>query len=115
MANYSFRRSLPTAANGQTFERCNFAQLEPNTAIFTGVTGLTFKRCNLVNCTVPGDATVEDCNQSSVDRCTNLDASLVDKGQTACVENCRHVTEVDTITIDGVVVDTVYHYKDTIT
>ena len=29
-----------------------------------------------------------------------------------CTENCDHVVDTDTIKIDGVLIDTVYHYAD---
>jgi hypothetical protein len=115
MSNYSFTRGgLPIVNNGDTFERCNFSQLLPNTPIFTGITGLTFINCNLINCSLPGDAVIESCNQSQVDRCTNINPQWIDHGQTACIVNCRHVKEIDTVVIDGVTIDTVYHYEDSI-
>ena len=116
MPNYAFtmKRDLPTVENGHHFIGSNFEQLEPHTAIFAGVTGLKFTRCRLVNCDVPLDAILEDCANHHINRCTNLDSLLVSHGLTACVENCSHVVDTDTVEIDGQVVDTIYHYKHTV-
>ena len=109
--NYSQGRiSDCPAQNGDTFERTNFSQANPNTEILSGITGLTFKNCNLVNCTVPPDATIIQCNVAQVSRCYHLHP---DWGLDPEVENCPHVVEVDEVIIDGVVVDTTYHRKDT--
>ena len=115
MPNYAFTRglSLPTATNGQTFEGYNFMQVAPNTDIFVGVTGLTFRKCNLINCKVPGDAVIEDSINIQKSLCANLHPEWVAKGVPAEVENCAHVTDTDEIWIDGVLVDTIYHYEDT--
>lgn len=114
MGNYSIGRKLPTVENGHTFVGDNFTQLFPNTKIFDGVTGLTFKRCTLVNCIVPADAKLIECLQVQKEFCANLYPQWVAKGLPSEPENCRHVVDTDVITIDGVVIDTVYHYEDTI-
>lgn len=88
-------------------------QREPHTAIFAGITGLTFIKCNLTNCDLPPDAIVIDSPNRHREFCTNLRPRLIDKGISACIENCSHVIDTDIITIDGEVVDTIYHYEDT--
>jgi len=113
MGNYSIGRTLPKVKDGHTFVGDNFAQLFPNTKIFEGVTGLTFRKCNLVNCVVPADATIEKCLQVQTEFCANLHPEWVAKGLPTEPENCSHVVDIDEITIDGVVVDTTYHYEDT--
>ena len=110
--NYAF--TSPTFANGDVIERCNLSQHTPGTAIASGVTGLTFRDCNLVNCSVPGDAVVEHCNTTQVSRCTNLHPNLIAHGLAAEVENCPHVVDTDEIYIDGTLIDTIYHYADTV-
>lgn len=116
MPNFAFTRGvpLPTANNGDTFERYNFMQAQPHTALFAGVTGLTFRKCNLVNCDVPVDAVIDDCLHIHKSLCSNIHAKWIDKGLLVEPENCPHVVDTDTVTIDGVVVDTTYHYEDTI-
>ena len=116
MPNYAFtfKTGLPSVNNGHVFEGCNLTQKDPHTKIYEGVTGLIFRKCNLMNCDVPADATIEDCLQIHKSFCSNLHPEWIDKGLVVCPENCSHVVDTDTITIDGLVVDTVYHYEDTI-
>jgi hypothetical protein len=98
--------------NGDVFVSCNFEQLEPNTSILAGKTGLEFHECRLVNCSLPGDAVIVNGNTRQVDFCTNLHPNRVDKGQTACPENCTHVADTDEVWVDGALIDTVYLYED---
>lgn len=108
--NYSIgKQSIISPNNGDVFERSNFSQAIPHTSIFPGISGLTFRQCNLVNCDVPADAVVESCNTSQVSRCFHLhpDFGLLEEE-----DNCEHVVDTDTITIDGQVVDIIYHRKD---
>lgn len=116
MANYSFFVAkgipLPEVENGHVFEMCNFTQLLPHTKIFEGVTGLVFRKCNLVNCDVPVDAVIDDCLRSQIGFCSNVIPKLVDYGLTQCPEVCDHVVDSDSVTIDGVLVDTIYYYEN---
>ena len=117
MANYAFTtgRDLPSASNGERFEYCNFMQAEPNTAIFEGVSGLVFENCNLINCTLPPDAQIIDCLHIQKELCANLYTDWAAKGLIpAEPENCPHVIDSYQVFIDGQLVDTVYHYEDTI-
>jgi len=115
MTNYAFTtdKSLPSAQNGQTFENCNFMQMAPNTTIFAGKTGLSFRKCNLVNCNVPADAQIDDCLHIHKSFCSHLHEKWIDKGLSECAENCSHVIDTDEIIIDGMKIDTIYHYADT--
>ncbi len=112
MANYSFGiRPIPAIGNGYVFTGDNFCQLLPHAKICEGVTGLKFINCNLTNCDLPLDATCEGCKPSHIEFCSNLHLKFVEYGLTPCVLNCSHVVSIDTITIDSVIVDTVYHYE----
>lgn len=112
MANYAFNiNPIPPVLFGHTFTGDNFMQLRPYTKILDGVSGLKFVKCNLINCDLPPDAVFEGCRPHHMEFCTNLMPKLVDRGLTACAENCVHVISTDKITVDGVVLDTVYHYE----
>jgi len=110
--NYSLDRiSNLIVSDGDTIEDCNLMQLTTNTSICAGITGLTFQGCNLLNCSVPGDAVVENCLIINKSFCSHLHP---DWDLTPCIENCSHVVDTDEIWIDGVLVDTIYHREDTI-
>ena len=103
---------LTGVQSGDTFEACNFAQTTPHTAILAGITGLSFTGCNLMNCGVPVDAVVEDCLTIHKSMCTNRHPAFTELA--LCPDNCSHVVDSDSVTIDGQVVGTIYHYKDTL-
>lgn len=107
--NFSFQD--PPCSEGDVFEHCNVMQLQPATAICVGVAGLTFRHCNLVNCQVPGDATVEHCNAAQISRCAHLHKKWELPAEP---DNCPHVTSTDEVWIDGLLVDTTYHREDTV-
>lgn len=114
MANYAYGKTLPSVENGAVLQGHNFTQFVQNTPIFEGITGLTFAGCNLVNCSVPADANVVNCNIRQFSRCSHVHPELVGFGLTECSENCIHVVDADVLEIDGEVVETVYHYEDTV-
>lgn len=115
MANYSLGRlTLPDIENGHTFIGDNFCQLVAHTSLFEGKTGLSFIDCNCINCDMPLDSVFSHCNRAQVSFCTNLRPELIDKGLSPCSENCSHVVDTDTVYIDSVLVDTIYHYEDTL-
>jgi len=110
--NYSLERiSDLTASNEDTVEDCNLMQLVSNTSVCVGITGLIFRGCNLLNCSVSGDAVVEDCLIISKSFCSHLHP---DWSLTPCIENCSHVVDTDEIWIDDVLVDTIYYREDTL-
>jgi len=115
MANYAFTtgKKMPSVSNGHVFEECNFTQAAPNTEIFKGVTGLVFRRCNLTNCKLPADAAIKSCVNQQIEFCTNLHPEWVDFLSAEDVI-CSHVVETDEIYIDGSLIDTIYHYADTV-
>jgi len=105
------RLDLLNVQNGDTFESCNFAQRLPNTEILDGIENLTFIQCNLKN--VKMDATWERQGgiNSQTSMCSHLHPEKSELPE--CDEDCSHVIDTDVITIDGVVVDTIFTYKDT--
>lgn len=109
------RLSNLEASNGDVFEHCNFSRSVPHTVILTGITGLTFTQCNLVNCDVPGDAVIDGGLHIHKELCAHLHPNRVDAGEIdAEDDNCSHVVDTDEVWIDGELVDTIYHYKDTV-
>jgi len=80
----------PTCNSGDTFTGCNLTQAQMDTPICVGKTGLTFIRCNLINCIVPADSVVQDCNTAKKDFCTNEMPHLKGKLKSDCPENCKH-------------------------
>lgn len=112
MPNYAFTtgKDMPDIENGHTFTEYNFYQKYPHTDIFVGKTGLTFVGCNLLNCDVPGDATIEDSLHIHKSLCSHLHPEY--NIQPVCVDDCEHVVDTDEVWIDSVLVDTTYHRKD---
>jgi len=47
--------------------------------------------------------------------CTNVRHNLIDKGLTVCGTECAHMVEKSETIIDGVVVDILYDYEETVT
>lgn len=113
MANYCFKTTgLPEPVDG-VVEDCNFSQAYPYTPIYTGYSGLTFRRCNLCNCTVPSDSIIDDCGLAQMSWCSHVLPEFAAMGHIAeCPTVCEHVVNTDTVTIDGVVVDTIYTYEN---
>ena len=106
----NFSKELPSGIkDGDRFEYCNFSQIIPNTKIFVGIKNLTFYKCNLVNCIPPNDAKAEGCNTAQIERCSHLYPKW---NLSVCSENCSHVVNIDNITIDGKIIDTIYIRED---
>ena len=100
--------------DGSTINGGNFSQIEPGTVILSGKT-LTINGGNWINVQAQQGWTVNGGNWTQVSRCSNLHPEWVEKGLLdAEVENCPHVVDTDVITIDGEVVETIYHYADTV-
>ena len=114
MANYAFGfHPIPDVENGHTFTGDNFTQLLPHTSILASKTGLKFVNCNLTNCDPPADSVYDGCKPKHCEFCSNLHPEWPDKyGLSQCAQNCTHVVSTDSVTIDGVAVDTIYHYSD---
>lgn len=113
MGNYSFKTTgLPEPVNG-VIEGHNFTQGAPHTAIYAGQTGLTFRNCNLLNCDVPDGSIIEGCLKCHVSFCSHTHPEWLALGYISeCATDCTHKTTTDTITIDGVSVDTHINYED---
>ena len=112
----NFRLQLPAGIkNGDSFVGCNLIQIHPHTFICEGITGLTFQDCNLTNCDVPEDAVFDNCGGYGrhKSRCSHLHPEMIPKGLVECSDNCSHVVGTDEIWLDGVLIDTIYHYLDT--
>ena len=99
-------RFIPT--DGEVIKNCNLAQMYPNTVIAEGVTGLTFENCILINCVVPADAVIVGGTNAAISYCGHIHEGFT------CAENCEHVISSEDIIIDGVTIDTIYQYKDTV-
>lgn len=116
--NKNFSRSKINnleVANGDIFQKCNFAQSVAHTDICTGYTGLVFTDCNLMNCDVPAGSVVNNCLTVQKELCANLHPDRVATGELDSEdEDCDHVIDTDEIWIDGELVDTIYHYRDTV-
>ena len=52
--------------SGDVFMDCALVQFAPDTKIFEGLTGLKFIGCNLINCDIPADSEVFECNTAKV-------------------------------------------------
>ena len=99
--------------NGDVFEKCNFSQSVPHTAIAEGYSGLVFIDCNLMNCDIPEGSVCNGCKSWHKELCANLHPDLVALGEINSEdENCDHVVDMDEIYIDGELVDTIYYYAD---
>ena len=106
MANYSFQD--PDIADGSTINEGNFTQLYPDTEIMVGKT-LTINGGNFCNVKVQPGWTINGGNFTKVNFCHHLHPSW---DLPAGVEECPHMISKDEITIDGVLVDTIYTYED---
>ena len=111
--NWSFLDPGVDVPDGSIINGGNFSQVVPGTAILVGKT-LTINGGNFTNVLVDVAWTINGGNFTQVSRCANLNPKMVASGHLAAEpENCPHVVDTDTITIDGEIVDTVYHYEDT--
>lgn len=106
--NWAFKQ--PPLKDNDIVDRCNCVQKYAHTTIGDGKTGLKFIESNLVNCSIPADAQVDECNTAQIDFCYWLHPDI---DLPVEVENCRHVTEVNTIEIDGQA-QAIYEREDTV-
>jgi hypothetical protein len=112
--NWSFRDPGDDIPDGSTITGGNFSQAAPDTAILVG-RELTIRGGNWCNVRQDSGWTIEGGNWVQKSRCAHLHPEWLDAGHLLPeAEDCPHVIEVDTITIDGVVVDTIRHREDTL-
>ncbi len=111
MGNYSFKTTgLPEPVGG-VLERHNFHQAVPHTKIYEGYAGLTFRMCNLTNCDVPSGSVIDSCLVSQISYCSHLHPEW-SAFLSQCTNDCSHRSVVDTVTVDGVTVDSNNTYED---
>ena len=107
--NWSFREPGDDVPNGAVITGGNFSQRQPDTPILVGKV-LTIRGGNFLNVRKDPNWTIEGGNWTQKSRCCHLHPRW---NLSAEVDNCPHVVDVDTVTIDGQMVDTIYHRKDT--
>lgn len=107
--NWSHKDPGDDVPDGSVIRGGNFSQLQPDTPILVGKT-LTIHGGNFVNVRKDDAWTIHGGNWTQVSRCYHLhpEWDLPEE-----VENCSHVVDIHTVTIDGQVVDTEYERKDT--
>jgi hypothetical protein len=110
--NWRFTDPGDDIPDGSVIAGGNFSQHTPDTPIMVGKT-LTIQGGNFVNVRKDPHWTIEGANWTQKNRCSHRHPTWVQHGLAECAENCSHVIDIDTVTIDGVLVDRVYHYKDT--
>ena len=76
--------------NGDIFENSNITQLYPDTDICIDTKSLTFIDCNLINCIIPDDAMIYNCNMMKISFCSHLHPELVSIGLSECSDECEH-------------------------
>lgn len=88
----------------------NFSQLQPDTPILVGK-ALTINSGNWTNVRQDAAWIIQGGNWTQINMCAHLHPELELPAE---VEDCPHVISTDEIRIDGELIDTVYHRKDTI-
>ena len=111
MANYSFKDPGDAIANYAVIDSGNFTQLYPDTPIMTGKT-LTINGGNWTNVRKDPNWTITGGNWTQLSFCSHLHPNWIDDGLSECAVDCEHLTDTDEIRIDGILVDTIYHYED---
>ena len=108
--NWAYRDPGDDIPDGSTILSGNFCQAQPNTEILVGKT-LTIRGGAWVNVKRDPSWTVEGGNWYQMEYCANLHPGLVAFGLPEEDEDCVH-SEQHTATIDSVVVEEFYTYKD---
>jgi len=114
MANYSFTDPGDAIADDSVINAGNFTQMYPDTPIMADKP-LVINGGNFTNVRKDAAWTINGGNWTQVSRCSHLHPELVARGLTECALECDHLTGTDSVTIDGVLVDTIYHYEETVT
>lgn len=113
MANWCRKDPGDAIADGEVLSQGNFSQLLPDTPIMVGKP-LTITGGNWSNVRQDPAWTVTGGNWTQVSRCYHLHPELETEGLAVEVADCPHVVSTDTITLDEQVIDTIYHYQDTV-
>lgn len=108
--NWSLKDPGDDIPSGSVVSNGNFSQLLPDTAILVGK-ALTINGGNWTNVRQDPAWTINGGNWTQVEYCAHLHPEW---NLAVEADNCSHVIETDVVTIDGVVVDTIYHREDTI-
>jgi len=111
MANYSFKDPGDEIKNGAVIDGGNFFQLVADTEILVGKT-LTINGGNWSNVKPQPEWTINGGNWAKSSLCSNVHPDFVPRGLAECNVNCSHVVDVDEVIVNGVIVETIYHYKD---
>lgn len=108
--NYSFKD--PTdIKEGAVITTGNFTQMYPNTEIMKDLT-LIILGGNFTNVKKQDNWIIKGGNWTQIDRCSHLHPEFIDFGLPECETECKHLVDKDTIKVDGIVVETIYHYQD---
>lgn len=111
MANYSFQD--PDIPDGSVINEGNFSQLAPDTAIMVGKT-LTINNGNFTNVRQQPEWTINGGNWTQKSFCSHLHPAWIALGLPDDVTECSHMISKEDISIDSVVIDTIYVYEDTL-
>lgn len=113
MPNFAFKNPMDEIEDGGVIDGGNFSQLLPGTAILVGKT-LTINGGNWINVQQQPEWTVNGGNWAQINRCSHLHPELVARGLPECVVECNHMMDKTEVVIDGVLIDTIYTYEDTV-
>ena len=111
MDNYSFQNPYDDIQDGAVINDGNFSQIYPDTEILQGKT-LTINGGNWTNVKQQPEWTINGGNWTQINFCSHLHSNLIPKGLVECVDNCIHVTAIDEIYADDILIDTIYTYGD---
>lgn len=113
MPNYCFKDLTENdVPPGMVINEGNFSQLHPDTPIMAG-RPLTINGGLFINVRQDPAWTINGGNFSQVVRCSNVTPHILSRGFTACPIDCVHSTAHE-LEIDGVVVETIYTYEESI-
>ena len=99
-------------SNGDSFKNCNFSQSSPYTPILKDFSDISFIDCNLINCELNSSAKKTGCLHIQKDLCSHIHG-VKNAGKT-CEEKCKHFLRSMDIYDDGVLVNTINKYEDTV-
>lgn len=103
---------LGDVEDGEIFMYCNFSRHILGDLVIDA-SNVVFFDCNLTNCILSAGSSVQG-KKYGVNKsfCKNLHPEWDDLPD--CKVDCEHVIDVDELFVDGLLVKTIYHYKDLI-